>query len=554
MSQTSSSFIPQFLSKNIWSILGMTALFHVVAGMVLHSVMSGVVLGLVGVVVALLTWKRLELGLCIALFEIVIGAHGHLVDVSLLGFPLSLRMVIFLAVMGAWFVGLLQKRWSVRFVFGRDVPYLALALAVVYGVVRGLLEHQGMGALLDDANSYVTLAYLLPLASVVWTQENRRMFLTTLFAGTLWVSLFTLALTYIFTHIDQEHIWAMYVLVRDTRMFEITLLSSPLWLAHSLVGGHWYFRVFSQAQIFAPLFLLILFSAIFLLRLGKKERVPFWMWVWCASFFGTFLQSLSRSFLVGFFAAGCVMAGFWMMGGREAWRTWAVAAQRKLALGGTILVSAVVLWSLVSFPFPARPDLSKSPFYRGDQDDTRALAISSRWNMLDPMLDALAEHPVLGDGFGKELTYVSDDPRIREMTGGTGELTTYRFEWGFLDIWMKMGVFGLVVYAWILGALLVQVLRNVRSGGVWSFSSVREHWLEIGMVSGAVMLFVVHIFTPYLNHPIGIFYMLLVAFLISWKKISHEKKEIGTHDERVRLFGTALSLGTPRIKAKPLEQ
>jgi O-antigen ligase len=268
-----------------------------------------------------------------------------------------------------------------------------------------------------------------------------------------------------------------------------------------------------------------------------------WTWVWCACFLGAFLQSLSRSFLVGFVAGAFVLFGYWLLGGKESWRTWGVVARRKMALLGSFGVAAATLWVLVSFPFPARPDLTNSPFYRGDNDDTRSLAVSSRWNMLDPMLDAIAEAPMLGEGFGKELTYISDDPRIKEMTGGTGELTTYRFEWGFLDVWMKMGIFGLVAYVWILGALLAQGGKNIRAQGMWSFSAVRERWLEIGLVSGVVMIYATHMFTPYLNHPIGLMYLLFVAYMISWKGSNIQKKEAQTIRGEQRLFGTAMPLG-----------
>ncbi len=505
--------------------MGITALFHVIAAVVLHTPASAVVLGVVGVVTLWLTVKRLEIGLCIALFEIVIGAHGHLVDYAVHGIPVSLRMIVFCAVIAGWCIGIAQKRWSLRFVPGRDMPFVALTLTVIYGVIQGLALHNGTTALIDDANSYVTLGYLLPLACVIWTQENRRLFLTTLFAGTLWVALFTLFLTFVFTHISQENIWAMYVLVRDSRMFEVTLLSSPLWLAHTFLGGDWYFRVFSQAQIFAPLYLLILMASVFFLRTGKQEKVPVWIWVWFGCFAAAFIQSLSRSFVVGFIAGLCTLGGFWLLGGKSSWQMVGVVARRKIAMLGSCIVAAGVLWVLVSLPLPTRPDLTSSPFYRGDQDNTRALAVSSRWNMLDPMLSAVAESPVLGRGFGKELTYISDDPRIREMSGGTGEVTTYRFEWGFLDIWMKMGVFGLVAYAWIGLSLVGQVFRTIRSRGLWSYASLRESWLEIGLASGVVMLFAVHMFTPYLNHPIGLFYLLLAAFLIQWKSASPQKQE-----------------------------
>lgn len=545
MSSSSSSFIPQFLSRTLWTILGVTALFHVIAGVVLHTPMSGVVLAIVGVATFALTYHRLAWGVALAFFEVMIGAHGHLVDASVGGFPLSLRMVIFLAVMGAWAVGVVGRRWRVSFVVWRDVPFALLALMVAYGAVRGVLMGQAMGALVDDANAYVTLFYLLPLASIVWTQETRRLFITTFFAGTLWVSLFTLALTYVFTHISQEHIWQMYVLVRDTRMFEVTLLSSPAWIADRLVGGDWYFRVFSQAQIFIPLYILLFSSSLFFLRLGKDERIPWGLWGWYAVLFGGFVQSLSRSFLVGFVAGACALWGFWLLGGRGAWSAWSIAARRKLGILGAFAAAVVLLWALISFPFPARPDLSKSPFYRGDTDNLRELAVSSRWNMLSPLTQAIAAHPVLGEGFGAELTYTSDDPRIIEMTG-TGELTTYRFEWGFLDVWLKMGVFGVLVYAMLLFVLVFQVYRNVRSGGVWSFASVRERWLEIGMVSGAVMVFAVHVFTPYLNHPIGLFYLLVCAFLLEWKTPRIER----AHMEPVRATGSLFPRLPASISAK----
>lgn len=526
MSSAPSSLIPQFLSRNTWSILGMTALFHVLAAVVLHHAASFVVLGLVGLAVLLITSKRLEVGLAIALFEMVVGAHGHLVTLAYHGIPVGLRMVVFVAVMGGWGIGLLQKKWNMRFVPLRDVPFLALVVAVGYGVVRGVTLGNALPALIDDANSFLILGYLFPFASVVWSQEHRRLFLTTFFTGVLWVSLFTFALTFVFTHISPARIWDLYVLVRDTRMFEVTLLSSPAWFANSLFHGDWYFRVFSQAQIFAPLYLLLLTSCFFFLRTGKKEeRVPFWFWAWYVCLFGAFLQSLSRSFLVGFVAGAFTLFGFWLLGGRESWRMWGSIAKKKVGLVLSLFVALGFLWTLISFPVPQRPDLGSSPFYRGDHDDTRALAVSSRWNMLNPLFTAIAVSPTFGLGFGKELTYISDDPRIREITGGTGEIATYRFEWGFLDAWLKMGILGIAAYAWIFTALLGQVLKNIRAHGFWSWSSLRAHWLEIGLVSGVVLLFAAHVFTPYLNHPIGLFYLLLVAFLLQWRSGSLSVEE-----------------------------
>ena len=56
----------------------------------------------------------------------------------------------------------------------------------------------------------------------------------------------------------------------------------------------------------------------------------------------------------------------------------------------------------------------------------------------------------MGRGFGATVTYQTRDPRIL-ADNGSGEYTTYAFEWGWLDIWLKLGIFGLAAYFLLIG-------------------------------------------------------------------------------------------------------
>jgi O-antigen ligase len=98
--------------------------------------------------------------------------------------------------------------------------------------------------------------------------------------------------------------------------------------------------------------------------------------------------------------------------------------------------------------------------------------------------------PIEGSGFGATITYQSRDPRIVQATGG--EYTTYAFEWGWLDLWYKLGLLGLVLVLAILFRL---------GYGFWRLRP--QDWQTWAIIIGLVSLATVHFFTPYLNHPLG---------------------------------------------------
>lgn len=501
------TLLKQFFDKNTLFGLGAILLVHLAAFATQHTSWSILPWIIIVLATFIVTQRSLVWGLAFAFLEIFVGGHGHLIDASIGGATFGIRQGIFLAVMLGALYHLFIKKVRPVFVTERDLPFVFLGLAIILGSITGFTRN-AFGAAFDDMNSYATLAYLLPMSMILWTQEAKRVLLWTFALSATWVAGSSLILLFAFTHLDVHGIWTLYGFVRDARIAEVTLLSGPSWLVGLLPTGPWYFRVFEQGQFTVMMFTLLLCGAlVFLPSFAQAKRLlnlPFILIL--ALMFAVDIASQSRSFWLGLFVSACVLGCFVFpekMGLKDIGRM-------KLAGSLSILVALIAIWALVVTPVPSRPDLTKSEYYKGQNDDTRDLAVSSRWNLLGPMMTAIGHDPLWGSGFGTTVTFMSDDPRLKALNG-TGEWTTYRFEWGYQDIWLKMGVPGLLAFLFFL----ITILR----AGFRSFTQKEEtRWITISLSCGIIALFVVHITSPYLNHPLGIGFMVFVLPFFSWKQ------------------------------------
>jgi hypothetical protein len=504
--------LKQFFEKNLWYVWGGLLLAHLIAFFVQHTVWSLIPLAIIGVSAFVLTLKKLEWGLIFAFLEIFIGGHGHLFDLSVGGFSVSVRMVIFGAVMLGWFILVLQRKVKLVFRPRRDVPWILLGAAIIIGSVNGLLTNDLHNAF-DDANSYLTVFYVLPLISVYWNQENRRLLLLTLTAGAVWVAFTTLLFLFGFTHLPGKFLQDIYVFVRDARLAEITILTVPAKLQVLFPNGAWYFRIFFQSQFIVLAYEIVFAAATFMVYRSKEDHVPGSVWAIHAFMLATIYASMSRSFFLGLIAAALVLIlGFFLDHVRPM-----VIVKRAFGIGLMKLAAAIGLVLLVIFPLPIRPDFTQSLFYKGGDGADRGAAVSSRWNLLPPMMTEIRNSPIIGSGFGEEVTFVTDDPRIR-ATNPSGEYTTYRFEWGYQDLWLKMGFLGLLAFvAYILGLYNATASAWMKGEG--------DRWLSLGFGAGIIALYIVHIFSPYLNHPIGLGFMVFVLPFFSWRDTPEVEEE-----------------------------
>ncbi len=515
------NFVKQFYDKWSGYVLAGLLLTHIVAALTQGTVWDWLPLLAISIATAILSYRRLEWGLAVAFLEIFVGGHGHLINVDVYGFSLSIREVLFSVVMGSWLIQMLQRRVKLRFILHRDLPFAVICCAVLLGSIHGFISNDPTAAF-DDMNGYLTLAYILPMISLAWTGEQKRLLLQTLSVSAVWIALTTLVYVYAFTHLPGLASHELYLFVRDARLAEVTLQTSGQ-IIDLLGNSPWYFRVFEQSQIITVAFELLLITATLFLWREAQEKIPKALWFVHVILIATVLASLSRSFWIGSVAAiGAIGLALLLTRPRVA-----TLVKRHLQLGLVSLIACVTLFILVVIPVPPRPDLSDSSFYRGRDEGTREVAVSSRWNLLGPMIDEIWDNPIIGSGFGETVTFISDDPRLRAIDP-SGEVTAYRFEWGYHDLWLKMGLLGLFGFVWLFVTIITVALESVQRRD-------DQYWLVVGLAAGVILMYTTHLFSPYLNHPIGLAFLVFIMPFFPWENKTSPESEAAVKIEKIAL-------------------
>lgn len=458
-----------------------------------HPWIASAAMGLIGLLALWLSLKNIRYGLLLVAAELVIGSQGYLFSAGGDHSTLSLRIMLWIIVMGVWLgeeaLRFLRDRqhWQEyrRLPFAK--PLLALALTLGIGVLVGYLNGNNHLYLFLEAKRWVYISIIIPFLFSFRRAEDRRLLMDACFAGALWLAIKTLALAYIFTHGFAPFVYHLYDWSRQDLLAEITRAPSG------------FFRIFMQSQIFLIPAIFLAVSRFFRERTPSGERSCRSGYLIAAVLCGAaLLASLSRSFWVGTIIALAVCLAVFLI---RSYRDWRVLLVRSLQLLGLLLASIALLFAIVRFPFP-QPSADIGASLLSDRVQLEAGA-ASRWSLLPVMGREIIKSPLWGFGFGKTLTYVSSDPRIT-ATAPDGRYTTYAFEWGWLDIVLKLGLIGLAAYFWLLGALL---------RGCWRLLSVNRPAAFV--LGGSLLaLMAAHFFTPYLNHPLGFLYLGLIMLFL----------------------------------------
>ena len=482
----------QFFGKPFWTTLcALAGIFAISIAVFPFPIASAIALVVSMAAIFAISWKRPELGLLIAFAELFANSHGHLIAYDVGGFSFSSRMAVFVAVMAAWTISMAFRRTKMSLRDPRLTLFVPLLVAVAIGFAIGFILHNPVVAF-KDGNAYLYLAYLFPILSVDWDATRKRLLLQVLAASAAWVTIVTFGLLYVFTHFPEWMLGAVYLFIRDTRTGELTKMAGNI------------FRVFLQAQFSVIAFAFFLMPFLFLRDVPKRAyRIVTLLLVLVAA---VVIISLSRSFWVGIIAGAFAFVALKLVDG---WPGTKVTGKAVAATVGATVGAGILLVAIVLFPLPYRvgrvSDLSGLVSSR--TTDISDVAISSRWNLLPPLMDQIKEHVALGSGFGQEITFVTDDPRARAINPD-GTWTTYALEWGWLELWLKMGLLGPLAFAFLFAGLV---------RGLWPMMRTSQSWIPVAFISSLAMLYATHTFSPYLNHPIGLGLLLFVVPFLNQK-------------------------------------
>ncbi|MFA5129472.1 MAG: glycosyltransferase [Patescibacteria group bacterium] len=429
---------------------------------------------LITAIIAFLAWKRPSLALSMLFAELVIGSKGGLFQLG--GWPgTSVRILIFVAFFIGWIGNVLSaKRVKeiIRLVLARS-EWIILAALVVYGALRGFALHQTF--LFADVNAWGFLALILPTLDLADRdgERLRRYCVGALIAGVSWMAIVSLGLEYVFSHGYKHISQPLYLWFRRTGVGEATLV---------VANGY---RIFIQSFIYAiPALLFALSSFLFGKSSSSKQRI---LDALSIAAIICLAISLSRSMWIGLFAGLVTLGCFAFLTYKETSKRVGSVIKK---FGVLSIISFVAIFIAIAFPIPHVNIASLKDLF-GSRVSTDDPAAMSRWKLFHVVAEKIQEHPILGSGFGATVTYQSSDPRlVAQSTNGI--VTVYAFEWGWLEHWVKMGIFGMFAVAW----LVYGVARR-------AWKSDMATWFRYGAVATLIALVATHIFTPYLNHPLG---------------------------------------------------
>lgn len=501
-------------SKLTWWLAGAGLIIYGLSFLGYIFPLVGLVLFFIILIVVLnLTLKKLEYGVLIVLFELILGHKGYLFSWDIGGkFVLSLRLAIFLLVMIVWLISALRQKKVALAKTPYWLPLIALAAVIIGAILIGHSNGHDWGASFFDWNGYLYLAIAFPLFEVVKKPNFLSKVLSVLVGGVIAMSLLCLFLFGDFLLTKQ---WARPDLASAIMTESATAEEAAAgqyafggitnrlydesgkpaeyrWQKDlglgmiSYVGGR-FFRVSASGQTWTLAgFLLALY--LLLRRPRRHPETKYLIGLLLASGL-TLAISFSRSLWIG--AGGGLLAMLFFLPRKKA-----------LQFIGVIVILIVIGAAGIYF-------LSPSTFQTmGDRlssiiNPSQELAGQNRLNLLEPIMVKIKNTPISGQGFGTPIIYESVVPEKQ------GFIKVFMYEWGYLDQLVKYGILGLSVFVW----LLVAIFRTAKSAvkNLASASLADEKYILIGLLVAVIGLLCTHITSPYLNHPLGLGLILITA-------------------------------------------
>ncbi|MFH0988115.1 MAG: O-antigen ligase family protein [Parcubacteria group bacterium] len=440
---------------------------------------------------------KIEWGIYVALAELFIGSQGYLFRLATDNGQVSIRIGIFCAVTVAWVIWLIKQRTTTPLIsFVRNnKPVIALGIIWIFGLVMAFVQRNSATFIYRDANSWLYFLYALPFLTVIIYETQINAIKQIFIACVSYICVKSLVFVYLFSH-NIPWLAEIYKWGRDTGWGEFTPISGN------------FFRIFSQAQIFA-LLAAVLFIGPMIFNYKQQSHRPLASpkhsdggnygtasVVFLCLTIATVFLSLSRTFWLALGASVLIMLVYGLI-------TRQIAIKRLLAIiGQLIILSAVgygIIFGAVNLPWPstiASMDLSTRLQYDS--------AASTRTNELLPLLKAIAKHPVVGSGWGRAVTFTSLDPRFL-ANNPDGQRTTYAFEWGYLDIILKIGLLGFFIYLYLIWTIGKKLYLARKKNADWA----------LPLLFCLIALLIVHTLTPYLNVPLGIGVILLLLVFVN---------------------------------------
>jgi O-antigen ligase len=397
--------------------------------------------------------------------EMILGGAGSFLEIK----NISLRTILLIFSLCIFLYHIIkQKQYGQLFVTHKKIiPILLLTLlATAVSAIRGFYFKHSPGLIFADAIPYLFFLYYFPLSQLLQSEAFKRTTLYMIFSAIIGNAFFiyTTLIGFsakLFVLQDNYYHW-----FRDVASGKITEY-----------GFNFYRIVLNEHLLLIPL-LVFLISKIIANKKNNEQTISL---VATGSLLAILAVNLTRIYILAF------GIGLLFLFSKTNWKRWFTISTASVFVFILIFTAAHLAasrgknlgWEF----FGLRLQSITAP-----QTEESSL---SRMLLLPKIIYKIKNHPVLGNGLGDTVTVYS--PVFKQ------DITTSHFDWGYLEIWAEMGLFGLLAWFILIGLI------------------ARQIWPNLAFGAPLVTLLVINLTSPALFHVMGV---LLIAILLANKPSS----------------------------------
>ncbi|MFC1663210.1 O-antigen ligase family protein [Patescibacteria group bacterium] len=516
----------------LWWLLPIGLTIYLVSFLAyLYPNFNDVAFWVITIVFAVLSYKKMEYGLMIIVAELILGSKGYLLSQSVFDYVISLRLSFFIVIFIIWTIKRISdKQW--RFwKTSLKWPFILFTVFLSYGLVNGLLNSSAKTAFFD-LNGYLFFGLLIIGFDIIRNQKSILNLIKVIISSSLILGLFTFILFINFSFINYNDGLVVATQVNEEQLAKLgqTPETAPLgqtldqdqellkvrydeltsdknisyrWLRDtglaeiSYLGGK-FFRVF----FYSHLYLMISFVLFLMIVLNNWDKMiakyKFVNTIYLLFITFTVLISFSRSILLGVIIAVLVSLFY-------------ISKRRRWQLVVTILLLLVVSSLIIKVVAPETYEVITDRLLSFYNPQTETAAVT-RVSLLGEVWNKFMENPVMGSGFGASVVL----PNIIPGSDDVYFTSVYLYEWTYLDIAVKIGLLGLLALIW----LIIGIIKQVNKLREFIEYKIIYLWFTITLIS----FIVINITTPYINHPLGIGWLIIV-YLVSWNLVKLKNVE-----------------------------
>ncbi|MFH1947430.1 MAG: O-antigen ligase family protein [Candidatus Magasanikbacteria bacterium] len=430
-----------------------------------HLIIQGILVFILLMFLGILYFKNPDWAWMLVLGEIFLGGSGHYLEFV----GLSIRTLFIFFFLFLWISQHLGQKLLIRRL--KIHKYLnwiisILFLTLFFSFINGIYHEHSVTRVIQDFMPFSFLLLIFPsyhLFKDNKIQEYLVRLLLVFIIGTAIFSIFTFIIFSLRLTEIHESFYYWY------RLIDVGKITNM---------GQDFFRIVEPAHLIITPLILIITS---LLMRNEKHNKMWRFLLLCLVII--LVLNLSRGY---FLALG---VGLLVLKYKHNWLKW-------LKESLFVLLMIFLVFSSISLVASGGKTLGWEMFglrLKSFVQPEIEISTNTRMMILPKILDIIKENPISGVGLGAVVTFTN--------TQTYETITTSHFDWGYLEMWTEMGLFGSLILIFIYcftGYILIKKIKTIPD---W-------HDFDVGLLAGIIALLVMNITIGALFHVFGILFLI----------------------------------------------